>query len=69
MHKLTTPLGPGTFQGLLGIVKPGQPEAVKVLVRLPITDQTSAHLKDANCVTQTAKASGLWWFDREEVKA
>ena len=57
---LTTPLGPGAFQGVFA--------DGRALVRLPVNDQTAKHLADANCLTPRAKLSGLWLFDKAEVK-
>lgn len=58
---LTTPLGSGTFQGKFA--------DGRLLVRLTINNQTAKHLRDANCLTPKAKRSGLWLFDKEQVKA
>lgn len=58
--KLTTPLGAGTFQGWYA--------DGRALVRLPINDLTEKHLKADNCLTPRASKSGLWLFDKSEVK-
>lgn len=58
--KLLTPLGPGTYEGryIDG----------RLLVRLPVNAETQKHLGDENCLTHRAVRSGLWLFDRGEVK-
>lgn len=59
-HKLTTPLGTGTYQGKFA--------DGRLLIRLPLNDLTEKYLKSDNCLTPRAKRSGLWLFDREQVK-
>lgn len=59
-HTLTTPLGPGAIQGKFS--------DGRLLVRLPVNDLTEKHLKSDNCLTPRATRSGLWLFDRSEVK-
>ena len=58
--RLQTPLGIGTYQGTMDS---------RALVRLPVNPTTEPHLRDANCLTKRATASGLWLFSNDEIKA
>lgn len=58
-----TPIGVGVAQSatiqVAGIIKH--------LVRLPINEQTKAHLGDSNCITPRAEQSGLWVFTEDQL--
>lgn len=58
-----TPIGEGVAQSSLIHDKSGN----KYVVRLPINEQTKPHLKDANCITQRADRTGLWFFLEKEL--
>ena len=62
-----TPIGEGRYQGTFteSIMAPGDRDAV--LVRLPVNDDTRAHLKQSNCITPRATQSGLWVFVKEDL--
>jgi hypothetical protein len=68
-QKVVTPLGVGVVQGPRFGVLDGKGEVIAwgVLVRLAVDDATRKALKAGNCVTPTAKVSGLWVFREEEL--
>ena len=65
--KITTPIGEGISQGPY-VVRDGQGEIVRraVLVRLPVNDQTRAHLSEGHCLTPRAHRSALFIFPVSE---
>lgn len=65
--KVSTPLGDGLYQSMYASSTGAQP-TTRVLVRLPINDDTRKHLNKSNCLTPRAIISGLWTFDASEVK-
>jgi len=63
MLNVKTPLGPGVFQQ--GRIYAGS--ETRLIVRLPVNDKTTPHLKDENCLTPHAQISGMWWFPEAAV--
>jgi len=60
---IQTPIGKGVVQS--PVIQFGGTS--KYLVRLPINEQTTLHLKDVNCITPRASQSGLWVFTEAEL--
>lgn len=61
---IKTPIGEGVVQSRFRVIG----DVSQYLVRLPVNELTSAHLKDSNCLTPRASKSGLWVFSQEELK-
>jgi hypothetical protein len=66
-NTVQTPLGKGIVQGRFS-VRAGDDAVSAVMVRMPIDDQTRAHLTKSNCLTPHASISGLWVFQESEIK-
>jgi hypothetical protein len=65
---VTTPLGAGMVLAPFAVVsETGEVVTKGVAVRLPVDDVTSKALKKSNCLTPTAKLSGLWVFQEGEI--
>ena len=60
---IQTPIGQGIGQGPME-----REDETVFLVRLPINEQTEPHRRDENCVTHNAIHSGLWFFEKGELK-
>lgn len=65
---IQTPIGQGVGQSPLLRQVEEAPDEIVLLVRLPINEQTKSHLHDSNCLTPKAVHSGLWFFQKGEVK-
>ena len=59
-QKTQTPIGAGIIQGAW--------EGSRLLIRLPVNDQTRPYLTQQNCQTPAASVSGLWVFEVGELK-
>ena len=65
---IQTPIGQGIGQSPMLRQDEKTPGEIVLLVRLPINEQTIPHLHDSNCLTPKAVHSGLWFFQKGEVK-
>jgi hypothetical protein len=63
-----TPIGKGTFQGRFEVRQGGEIVGENALVRLPVNEETSRHLKDSRCVTPQANQSALFVFPMAEIE-
>lgn len=67
---VVTPIGEGVYQGVITIQDPDSVECrdITVLVRVNLTEQSTPHLRDANCLTPYASESGLWTFKESDLQ-
>lgn len=68
-QKVSTPYGTGIVQGFFEVrdQKTQATISTGIAVRLPVNETTQPHLNDANCVTASAKHSGVWVFQEGEL--
>lgn len=67
-QKVQTPLGEGEYQAPFAVVDGmGQTVVIGMMVKLPVNEQTSKALRKSNCLTPSAKLSGLWVFQEGEI--
>lgn len=66
---VVTPLGAGTVLAPFAVeAADGSLISQGVAVRLPVDETTQKALKQSNCLTPTAKLSGLWVFAESELQ-
>ena len=64
---VSTPLGPGLFQGHFIVHHPDGATEHCSLVKISITAETGPHRTASNCLTPRAIRSGLWVFEPNQV--
>jgi len=63
--KVKTPMGEGIVQGALSMLDERSLRSARVIIRLPVNDETRPHLGES--LTPRASASGLWVFSEVDL--